>query len=61
MKNFDLNKSVLKSKLKSNTLTIGSWITIPSQQVVEIMGTAGLEWLCIDLEHAPISIESVMF
>tara|TARA_B110000305_G_C19462041_1_gene655185 strand:- start:4946 stop:5734 length:789 start_codon:yes stop_codon:yes gene_type:complete len=58
MKNFNLNKSLLKSKLNSNTLSLGSWITIPSQQVVEIMGTAGLEWLCIDLEHAPISIES---
>jgi 2-dehydro-3-deoxyglucarate aldolase len=58
MKNFNLNKSLLKSKLNSNTISLGSWITIPSQQVIEIMGTAGLEWLCIDLEHAPISIES---
>ena len=59
MKNFNLNISPLKKKLISNSISLGSWVTIPSQQVVEIMATAEFEWLCIDLEHAPISIESV--
>ena len=58
MKLFNYKKSKLKDKLKSNKITIGSWLTIPSFQIVEIMGTAGFEWLAIDLEHAPISIES---
>lgn len=59
MKDFNLKKSLLKKKLASNSLSLGSWITIPSQQIIEIMSTGGFEWLCIDLEHAPISIESV--
>lgn len=50
----------LKQKLVSNELTIGSWLTIPHQSVVEIMATAGFEWLTLDLEHAAIDISQAM-
>jgi len=46
----------LKEKLKNNTLTIGSWITIGNIAVVEIMATAGFEWLCVDMEHTTIDL-----
>jgi 2-dehydro-3-deoxyglucarate aldolase len=60
MKNFLHNKSPLKEKLKNRELSIGSWLTIPHQSVIEILGSAGFEWLTIDLEHAAISIETAM-
>ena len=60
MKNFSHNKSPLKEKLKNRELSIGSWLTIPHQSVIEILSSAGFEWLTIDLEHAAISIETVM-
>ena len=60
MKNFCHKKSELKKKLKKKELTIGSWLTIPHQAVVEILGSAGFEWLTIDMEHSPISIETIM-
>lgn len=60
MKNFSHSHSPLKKKLQNNELTIGSWLTIPHQAVIEIMGTAGFEWLTIDLEHSPISYETAM-
>ena len=60
MKHFSHNKSILKSKLKNKELSIGSWLTIPHQAVIEILSTAGFEWLTIDMEHSPISIESIM-
>ncbi len=60
MKHFSHNNSFLKTKLKNNKLTIGSWLTIPHQAVIEILGTAGFEWLAIDMEHSHISIESVI-
>lgn len=60
MKNFLHKNSMLKSKLKNNKLSIGSWLTIPHQAVIEILGTAGFEWLAIDMEHSPISIETIM-
>ena len=60
MKNFSHHKSNLKDKLSKNELTIGSWLTIPNQAIIEILGTAGFEWLTIDMEHSPISIETIL-
>lgn len=60
MKNFSHKKSILKDKLKKGELSLGSWITIPHQSVIEILGSAGFEWLTIDMEHAAISIETAM-
>ncbi|WP_418645849.1 HpcH/HpaI aldolase family protein [Tenacibaculum insulae] len=50
----------MKSKLLNLELSIGSWLTIPHQAVIEILSTAGFEWLVIDMEHSPISIETSM-
>ena len=60
MKHFSHLKSTLKEKLSKNQLSIGSWLTIPHQSIVEILGSAGFEWLAIDMEHAPISIETIV-
>jgi len=47
----------LKDKLKMNTLSIGSWITIGHHSIIEIMATAGFDWLVIDMEHSAITLE----
>jgi len=60
MKNFNHNHSTLKRKLQGQELSLGSWLTIPHQAVIEILSTAGFEWLVIDMEHSPISIETTM-
>lgn len=49
--------NLLKNKLKSNELTIGSWLTIGHASIAEIIANAGFDWLVIDLEHTTISIE----
>ncbi len=46
----------LKGKLSKKSLTIGSWVTIPSTEIIEILSTAGFEWLVIDLEHTSITL-----
>jgi len=46
----------LKEKLKKNYPTFGSWITIGHSSIVEIMASAGFEWLTIDMEHSAIDI-----
>lgn len=58
MKNFTHKKSRLKSKLQGNELTIGSWLTIPHHSIVEIMSSAGFDWLTIDIEHSAIDFQS---
>ncbi len=47
----------LKEKLRNRELTIGSWITIGSTVVAEIMAKAGYDWLTIDMEHSAITID----
>ncbi len=58
MKNFPHKKSKLKEKLLNRELSIGSWLTIPHQAVIEIMSSANFEWLTIDIEHSAIDLET---
>lgn len=46
----------LKKRLKQNEITIGSWITIGSTIVAEIMARAGFDWLVVDMEHSAITL-----
>ena len=48
---------MLKQKLKTGQLTLGSWITLGNPGVAEIMANAGYDWLVVDLEHSTISME----
>lgn len=34
--------------------SIGSWVTLGHPSIVEIMGDAGFDWLCVDMEHSVI-------
>ena len=50
--------SLLKNKLKSSALTIGSWITLGHTGIAEIMARAGYDWIVVDMEHSVISIDT---
>ena len=47
----------LKDKIKNQKLTLGSWITIGSPAVAEVMARSGFEWLTIDMEHSAITLD----
>lgn len=47
---------MLKSKLFNNQLTIGSWITIAHPSIIDVMASAGFEWLVVDMEHTSIDL-----
>lgn len=49
---------MLKQKLLNNKLTIGSWISIAHPDVVEVMASAGFEWLVVDMEHTATDINT---
>jgi len=38
---------------------IGTWVKIPSLETIELLGHAGFDFVVIDMEHAPHSIEQV--
>lgn len=47
----------LKQRLQKRDVTVGSWITIGSTVVAEIMARAGFDWLVIDMEHSAITLD----
>lgn len=49
----------LKAKIKAGKPVFGAMITIPSIHVVQILANEGFDYIKIDMEHSPISIESV--
>lgn len=54
----------LKKALENDWVTFGTWIQIPDIAVVEIIAaTLGkkLDWICVDLEHGLINIESLRY
>lgn len=51
----------LKAKLHKGELTLGSWLTTSHPATVEIMASAGFEWLVVDLEHTAIELKDAMY
>jgi len=49
----------LKSKIKSQRPVIGTWNTVASPIVTEVLASAGFEFLIIDFEHGPFDIDNV--
>jgi 2-dehydro-3-deoxyglucarate aldolase/4-hydroxy-2-oxoheptanedioate aldolase len=37
---------------------IGTWVKIPALETVELLGLAGFDFVVIDLEHAPLNLET---
>lgn len=49
----------LKRRLAENQAIVGYLVSMPSVQLVQVLARSGVDWLMIDMEHAPIGIESV--
>jgi len=37
---------------------LGTWVKIPSMEMVELLGHAGFDFVVVDLEHAPLNTET---
>ncbi len=48
-----------KEKLKQGQPLIGTLLSIGSPSVSEVISRCGFDWLWIDMEHAPLSLEQV--
>lgn len=49
----------LKKRLRMGEVTIGAWLTFTDPAVAEIMAGSGFDWLLIDGEHAPFTLDSL--
>jgi len=50
-------KNLLKQKINKKQSCIGTWITVPSVEIVDIISSSDIDFIIIDNEHSPISIE----
>jgi len=46
-----------KRLLKQGKPAVGGWLSFPCVNVAEVMATVGWDWVAIDAEHGPMSIE----
>ena len=53
-------KNAVKQKLKSGTATCGAFLQLASNLSAEILAQAGFDWLIVDMEHAPVDIDSLL-
>lgn len=49
-----------KARLRRGEPQIGLWLSIPSAFTTEICATAGYDWLLLDGEHTPNTIQTVL-
>lgn len=49
-----------REKLKNRELVTGTWFTIPSVTLADVICSSGIDYLIIDREHGTFSFESVL-
>ena len=53
-----IKTNYLKNKLNKGLPVIGTWIVVPSINNIDIISSAGLDFVIIDREHGPITFET---
>ena len=53
-----MKRNRVKQLLHSGKPALGSWVQIGHPDVAEIMASVGFDWLVLDNEHGPLSIET---
>jgi len=51
-------KNKFRRALLEHQVTLGSWIQIGHPACAEVLARAGFDWICVDLEHGIIDLES---
>src|SRR3954463_12054636 len=54
-----MRENPLKARLKAGETLVGSFHPIPAPGIVELYGLAGFDFVIVDAEHGPSSIESL--
>lgn len=52
-------KNKFRQALLNKELTLGAWMQIGHCGVAEILARAGFDWVCVDLEHGAIDLETM--
>lgn len=52
-------KNKFRKALLNRELTFGAWMQIGHPAIAEIFAKAGFDWICVDLEHGAIDLETM--
>jgi 2-keto-3-deoxy-L-rhamnonate aldolase RhmA len=55
----DIVKQAFRQRLEKGDLLLGTFITLPSPEIVEIFAEIGFDWLFVDMEHTTLDIKDV--
>src|SRR4051812_24040925 len=53
-----MRTNYVRHKLKKGEPSVGTWLTLPSTTAAALMARTGFDWLTIELEHTPVSLET---
>jgi 4-hydroxy-2-oxoheptanedioate aldolase len=53
-----MRRNHVREKLKKGEPSIGTWLTLPDPVAAHLMARVGFDWLTIELEHTPVTIET---
>jgi len=53
-----MKKNILKKKLNDGRTVIGTWSSLSSPNVINVLGTTELDFVVIDMEHGSMSFET---
>ncbi len=56
-----LNKlNLLRSNIKKNKVSVGTWIQISNSNSAEIIANNGFDWIVVDVEHSIFNAENLI-
>lgn len=53
-----MRSNYVRHKLKRGEPSIGTWLTLPTPTAATFMARTGFDWLTVELEHTPITLET---
>jgi 4-hydroxy-2-oxoheptanedioate aldolase len=53
-----MNTNLVRAKLKQGQPSVGTWLTLPDPFAARLMARVGFDWLTVELEHTPTSLET---
>lgn len=54
-----MNGAELKAKLRAGQFLRGAWVTIPTTPVIDVMAHAGYDFIILDAEHSPLTVDHI--
>ena len=55
-----IDKTSLKRRLYSGETCLGTWVFMPSPDIMEIVGLAGWDFAVIDMEHSAVTLQDAV-